>query len=111
MESIRLDNVWEIYRVKFIIDGKTKWDNIWALKDISFSVARGEAVGIIGPNGAGKSTLLKLIAGMLAPDRGEITVEGAMQSVMISDPLRLYYTCPISDGAAAVILCLSLIHI
>ncbi len=35
----------------------------------------------------------------------EITVEGAMQSVMISDPLRLYYTCPISDGAAAVILC------
>ena len=35
----------------------------------------------------------------------EITIEGAMQSVMISDPLRLYYTCPISDGAAAVILC------
>ncbi len=82
MESIRLDNVWEIYRVKFIIDGKTKWDNIWALKDISFSVARGEAVGIIGPNGAGKSTLLKLIAGMLAPDRGEITVEGRVSGLL-----------------------------
>jgi len=35
----------------------------------------------------------------------EITVEGVMPSVMISDPLRLYYPCPISDGAAAVILC------
>jgi len=43
---------------------------------LSFSVARGEAVGIVGPNGAGKTTLLNLIAGDLKPDSGEILIDG-----------------------------------
>lgn len=46
----------------------------WALKDISFDIHEGEAVGIVGRNGGGKSTLLKLIAGVMLPDAGSITV-------------------------------------
>jgi branched-chain amino acid transport system ATP-binding protein len=44
----------------------------WAVSDVTFSVARGEIVGIIGPNGAGKSTLFNLIAGAIRPSSGEI---------------------------------------
>ena len=46
----------------------------WALKDVSFSVGPGEAVGLVGGNGSGKSTLLKMIAGTLLPDAGSVTV-------------------------------------
>src|SRR4030081_2935192 len=45
---------------------------LWAVRDVTFTVARGEIVGIIGPNGAGKSTLFNLIAGAVPPSRGDI---------------------------------------
>jgi branched-chain amino acid transport system ATP-binding protein len=45
---------------------------LWAVRDVTFTVAPGEIVGIIGPNGAGKSTLLNLIAGAIPPSAGEI---------------------------------------
>ncbi len=48
----------------------------WALQDVSFELRRGEALGLIGPNGSGKTTLLRLIAGILPPDCGEITLRG-----------------------------------
>ena len=48
----------------------------YALRNVSFNVARGETLGIIGRNGSGKSTILKLIAGVTAPSEGEITVYG-----------------------------------
>jgi len=47
-----------------------------ALKDVSFEVKKGEAVGIIGRNGCGKSTLLRLICGTLTPSEGQISVNG-----------------------------------
>jgi ABC-2 type transport system ATP-binding protein len=50
----------------------------WALKDISFDVLPGEAVGLIGANGCGKSTLLRLIAGVLMPDTGSVTVHAGV---------------------------------
>ncbi len=49
---------------------------VWALKDISLSVSRGQIVGLIGPNGAGKTTLLNLIAGLILPTTGSVTVCG-----------------------------------
>lgn len=50
--------------------------DLWALRDVSFSVSRGAVLGIIGPNGAGKSTILKLLAGVTVPDTGAIRIEG-----------------------------------
>src|SRR4030065_140683 len=51
-------------------------EDFWALKDISFSVNKGETLGIIGPNGSGKSTILKLIAGVTSPTKGRVEVRG-----------------------------------
>lgn len=51
---------------------------LWALRDVSFSVEQGEAVGLVGGNGQGKSTLLKLIAGVLLPDEGRLRVRGGV---------------------------------
>ena len=59
-----------------------KEQEFWALQDISFSVEKGEAVGIIGHNGAGKSTMLKLLSGILQPTAGQITVRGRLSALI-----------------------------
>ena len=46
------------------------------LDNVDLTIARGEALGIIGPSGTGKSTILRIIAGLLAPDAGEIYIKG-----------------------------------
>jgi branched-chain amino acid transport system ATP-binding protein len=53
-----------------------RFGSLWAVRDVSFSVERGELLGLIGPNGAGKSTLYNLIAGVLTPKKGEIVFDG-----------------------------------
>uniref|UniRef100_A0A7C9EMQ0 Adenosinetriphosphatase n=1 Tax=Opuntia streptacantha TaxID=393608 RepID=A0A7C9EMQ0_OPUST len=55
------------------------------LRGVSFKIRHGEAVGIIGPSGTGKSTVLKIIAGLLAPDKGEVYVRGKKREGLISD--------------------------
>lgn len=56
--------------------------DFYALKDICFEIHKGETVGIIGKNGSGKSTLLKLIAGVLTPSTGNITVRGKISALL-----------------------------
>jgi ABC-type polysaccharide/polyol phosphate transport system ATPase subunit len=57
-------------------------EDFWALKDVSFEVERGEALGIIGHNGAGKSTILKLLSNVTTPTRGEITIQGKLSALI-----------------------------
>lgn len=54
----------------------------YALRDVSFSIAHGETVGMIGQNGSGKSTLLKLIAGVMAPTVGDVWVSGRVSPLI-----------------------------
>lgn len=57
-------------------------DVIWALKDVSFEVRRGEMLGIMGANGAGKSTLLKILSRIITPTSGEFRYQGTMSSLL-----------------------------
>jgi ABC-type polysaccharide/polyol phosphate transport system ATPase subunit len=54
----------------------------FALKNVSFSVSHGEGLAVIGANGAGKSTLLSLVAGLVPPDRGDVTVNGRVAALL-----------------------------
>lgn len=72
--SERIDNLKE-YFIK-LIKRELMFKEFLALKDVSFSVKKGESWGIIGTNGSGKSTLLKLICGILKPYKGSVKVNG-----------------------------------
>src|ERR1700674_470782 len=54
----------------------------WALRDVSFQIGHGDALGIIGPNGSGKSTALKLLSGILKPNRGNVCVVGRSSTLI-----------------------------
>ena len=109
-DAIRFENVWKEYRLGAIGGGTLKGDlqsfiakirgqedpnrkigmelmgevgeYFYALKDITFNVPKGQAIGIIGHNGAGKSTLLKLLARVTAPTKGRILYDGRITSML-----------------------------
>jgi lipopolysaccharide transport system ATP-binding protein len=56
--------------------------SIWALKDVSFEIKKGEVVGIIGRNGTGKSTLLKILSSITEPTEGQVTIHGRVGSLL-----------------------------
>jgi ABC-type multidrug transport system ATPase subunit len=65
----------------FVQRGHSGGEDIWALRDVSLAVARGEAVGLIGRNGSGKTTLLRVIAGIIwADDRPRGAEDGSVLS-------------------------------
>ena len=61
-----------------MISGKLRFNEFCALKNVSFSIKRGEAVALIGKNGSGKSTMLKILAGVMYPTAGQVTVKGSV---------------------------------
>jgi len=65
-----------------VLKGQGWSEPFYALRDVTFSIARGETVGIIGRNGSGKSTLLKLIAGVMAPTTGDVRVSGRVSPLI-----------------------------
>jgi len=91
---IRLDDVSLRYRLAkqripslkeyaiHMLRGALVYQELWALSDVSFSIAQGEVVGIVGRNGAGKSTLLKVISGILKPTRGRAQVDGRVSPLL-----------------------------
>ncbi len=64
------------------VNGQPSDDTIWALKDVSFEVRRGEVVGIIGRNGAGKTTLLKILSRITEPTEGRAEIHGRVGSLL-----------------------------
>ena len=69
-------------RLRELFTGKPRHTAFQALRDISFTVGRGETVGVVGENGSGKSTLLKLIAGVVKPTAGTLTRHGRVSAVL-----------------------------
>lgn len=87
IEVKHLDKIFYIFEkdykvLSWLITKKGCQQEKHVLKDISFSVAAGEIVGLIGVNGAGKSTLMKLVAGITYPTSGEISVNGRVGSLI-----------------------------
>jgi ABC-type polysaccharide/polyol phosphate transport system ATPase subunit len=94
-EVLRMEGVWKRHRrwlrrpqslketlIRSVKGVRPEFDDFWALRDVSFTVAQGEAVGFCGANGAGKSTLLKVISGILPPSHGTIRVRGRIASLL-----------------------------
>ena len=61
---------------------KKKTEYFWALKNVTFSVNKGDVVGLIGSNGAGKSTLLKVVSGVMKPTSGKVEVDGVISPMI-----------------------------
>ncbi|GAB2825038.1 hypothetical protein GCM10027276_29770 [Comamonas piscis] len=69
-------------RVKALLSGRAMHRSHWALRDVSFSLARGQCIGVVGDNGAGKSSLLKLLAGTMQPSAGSIERTGRITAIL-----------------------------
>ena len=94
MSMIEVEHLWKNFRIPHkkrttvfetfvgVFDTKKGYEEFTALKDINFSVEKGDWLGVIGPNGSGKSTLLKIIANTIRPTRGRVNVNGRITSFL-----------------------------
>ena len=93
-QSISVNNISKLFRIPHqrrttvlqkgigFFNHKKDYEELWALRDVSFEVGRGETFGIIGRNGSGKSTLLKMLARVMYPDSGTIVMNGKVASFL-----------------------------
>ena len=91
-EIIKVENVSKVYKLypravdrvvdTFHLMPWKKYESHAALNDVSFTINKGETVGIIGTNGSGKSTMLKIITGVLSPTSGNISVNGRISALL-----------------------------
>jgi ABC-type polysaccharide/polyol phosphate transport system ATPase subunit len=89
---VRADEVWKMFRLyhernqslksAVMRRGRAKYEDFWALRDVSFEVESGTTFGLVGHNGSGKSTMLKTLAKILRPDRGAVEVEGKVSALL-----------------------------
>ncbi len=91
MIDLKLDRVCKKYKIREGGNSPKRWYNrafarrtadVWALRNVSFEVKEGEALGIVGHNGAGKTTILKLLSSITAPTEGEITIRGKLAALI-----------------------------
>ena len=90
--AISVDSVWKSFRLyheknqyikaALLRGRRARYDEFWAVQDVSFEIPFGTTFGIIGANGSGKSTLLKCIAGILALEKGSIKMNGRMSALL-----------------------------
>ncbi len=82
--GVEKDNSIKMMFIKFLTPKKKKKkkEYFWALKDINFTIEKGDVVGIIGSNGAGKSTLLKVVSGVYKPTTGMVSVDGKISPMI-----------------------------
>ncbi|MFO7281486.1 MAG: ABC transporter ATP-binding protein [Thermoanaerobacterales bacterium] len=89
---VRADGVWKRFRLyhernqslkaTIMRRGRARYEEFWALKDVSFEVPAGSTFALIGHNGSGKSTMLKTLARILRPDKGTVEVKGKMSALL-----------------------------
>jgi ABC-type polysaccharide/polyol phosphate transport system ATPase subunit len=72
----------ESLKVSLLRGRRARYEEFWALRDVTFDVRAGSTFGLIGENGSGKSTLLKCIAKILRPDKGRITSQGKISALL-----------------------------
>lgn len=91
-DAVIVDGLWKSFRLYHernqylkaaILRGRrARYEEFWALRDVSFSVPTGTTFGVIGSNGSGKSTLLKTLTGILTPDKGSVKVKGRISALL-----------------------------
>ena len=89
---VLVQNVSKLYRLYkrpsdrirelFSFRSKKLHTEFWALRDVSFSVEKGETLGLVGPNGCGKSTLLQIVSGILQPSSGRVVTRGRIAALL-----------------------------
>lgn len=80
--AVLVEGLWEAYRVRGTRGWRRRGEPRWALSDVDLSIEAGASLGVIGGNGSGKTTLLQVLAGVLQPTRGTVTVRGRVSSLV-----------------------------
>ena len=98
MNVIEVEDLWKRFRIRHerratVLDAiagtlelfgerRSTFEEFWALRNVTFNIAEGKSMGIIGENGSGKTTLLRLVARVMRPDRGRISVKGRIAPML-----------------------------